>query len=459
MNPESAQLLVAAWNNRLPYIPGELLVKFRPGVTIRDEQSVLSLMRAPANQRQETWIGDVLLVRSTVDLQSDVVARQLARQPEVEWVQPNYFRRFNTTPNDPGYFRQWNFDAIKMPQAWDINPGSTSTVTVAVVDSGVTTTTQTFVFSLWTGAQFQQVPVPVAMSPDLASARVAPGRDFIFWNGPVIDFVGHGTHVAGTILEDTNNNVGLSGIAYRATLLPLKVCVGYWELQIAMSASGRPGFVDPNEQGGCSDAATAQAIRFAADSGVQVINLSLGAPGEAPVLNDAIRYATSRGAFVAIAAGNSYEDGNPVEYPAGYAPSIEGAMAVGATGRSNRRAYYSNSGAQVEITAPGGDVRDGGLAGVIYQTSLFAPDFDPFTVTRPRFDRYADTPNQGTSMASPHVAGVAALLYSQGINRPNAIEAAIKRFAVDLGPAGRDNDFGYGLVDARASLRGLGVAR
>jgi serine protease len=192
---------------------------------------------------------------------------------------------------------------------------------------------------------------------------------------------------------------------------------------------------------------------------VQVINLSLGAPGEAPVLNDAIRYAVSRGAFVAIAAGNSYEDGNPLEYPAGYAPSIDGAMAVGATGRSNRRAYYSNSGAQVEITAPGGDVRDGGLAGVIYQTSLFAPDFDPFTVTRPRFDRYADTPNQGTSMASPHVAGVAALLYSQGINRPNAIEAAIKRFAVDLGPAGRDNDFGYGLVDARASLRGLGVAR
>ena len=134
-------------------------------------------------------------------------------------------------------------------------------------------------------------------------------------------------------------------------------------------------------------------------------------------------------------------------------------MTVGAVGRSRRRAYYSSTGNYIEIAAPGGDVLDGGLSGVIYQEGLLDSDFDPTLVTVPRFDRYYSQPNQGTSMASPHIAGVAALLYAQGIKKPAAIEAAIKRFAVDLGAPGRDDEYGYGLVDARATLRGLGVAK
>ena len=95
----------------------------------------------------------------------------------------------------------------------------------------------------------------------------------------------------------------------------------------------------------------------------------------------------------------------------------------------------------------------------MYQIGLVGLDFDPFTIVRPRFDRYFESPAQGTSTAAPHVAGVAALLYSQGITNPAAIEAALKRFAKDVGTAGRDNEYGSGLIDARTTLRGLGVAR
>jgi serine protease len=160
-----------------------------------------------------------------------------------------------------------------------------------------------------------------------------------------------------------------------------------------------------------------------------------------------------------MARSSRWPEGNPIEYPAGYGPQVNGAMTVGAVGRSRRRAYYSNTGASIEIAAPGGDDRDGGLAGAIFQTGIFDPDFDPSTIAIPRFDRYYDKPDEGTSMATPHIAGVAALLYAQGIHNPAAIEAAIKRFAVDLGPPGRDDEYGAGLVDARAALRGLGVAR
>ena len=86
-------------------------------------------------------------------------------------------------------------------------------------------------------------------------------------------------------------------------------------------------------------------------------------------------------------------------------------------------------------------------------------DLDSFAVIRPRFDRYFEAPQQGTSSAAPHVAGLAALLYSQGITRPAAIEDALKHFAKDIGPAGRDNEYGSGLIDARGTLRGFGLAR
>jgi serine protease len=460
MSREKAAAVLQAWNGRLPYVPGEVLIKFRDGVDTAGQVRALSALRAGIEGRNARWIGDVLWVRAADEPDAEQLATALARQPEVAWAQPNYVRRTKARPNDPEYAaRQWNFDLIDVPRAWDINAGAAESITIAVLDSGMTTVTDTFRFPLWTGDRIEEVAVPFRVNPDISAARVLPGRDFIFWDGPVLDMDGHGTHVAGTALEETNNNLALAGIAYNAKLLPLKVCVGYWEIQIVVSDRGIPGFVDPEETGFCDDAAITEAVRYAADNGAQMINLSLGGPGQSPALLEALRYAVGRGAFISMSAGNEFDEGNPLEYPAGYGPQIEGAMTVGAVGADSTRAFYSNTGTYVEIAAPGGNPRDGSPRGFVWQSTPFFLDFDPFTVTRPRFDRFNLGGFAGTSMAAPHIAGIAALLSTQGINRPAAIEAALARFATDLGAPGRDNDYGFGLVNARASLRGFGVAK
>lgn len=453
---ESANLVQAIRDRRL-YVSGEVLVKFRDGYESIAQARALSVLRTGATPSWR-WIGDTLLVHSDAEPNAEAMSAILAAQPEVEWAQPNHILRTSATPNDTSYSRQWNMGLINMPVAWDISQGGSSSVTVAVVDGGINATTTSYPFPLWNGTAVVTTNVPFGQNPDIAASRIMGGRDFIFWTGPVLDMDGHGTHVAGTVLQETNNSLGYAGIAYASRLMPVKVCVGSWELQIVQSNANIPGFVDPDD-GGCLTSSIVAGIRYAADNGANVINLSLGGPGQSPAILDAIRYAVQRGVFVAIAAGNSFEDGNPVEYPAAYGPQVDGAMTVGAVGRSRRRAYYSGTGTYIEVAAPGGDVRDGGVPGLVYQAGLFFPDFNPRQVMAPRFDRYTDVPNQGTSMASPHVAGVAALMYARGITNPAAIEAAIRQFAIDLGATGRDDEFGYGLVDARAALRGLGVAR
>jgi serine protease len=365
-------------------------------------------------------------------------------------------------PNDSNYSTQWNFQSIDLPTAWEINPGGRSDVLVAVIDSGLTTADSTFGFRIWDGRAFRTFAVPFAKMADFDHTRVKVGREFGVggWfttaGEPIMfDAGGHGSHVAGTIAQQTNNNQGYAGIAYGTTLLPLKVCLEYWDLQMFVSARGVPGFVDPDFNG-CSTAAVVEGLRFAADSGAKVINMSLGGTSPSAAEREALLYAVSKGAFVSISAGNSAREGNPTDYPAAFARDIEGVMAVGAVNRRLTRASYSNFGDYVEVVAPGGG--DGPAADQIWQMGPLQSDLSPFLFS-PRFDRSQTLGFSGTSMAAPHVAGVAALLYSQGITRPASIEQAIKRFARDLGAPGRDDEYGAGLIDARSTLRGLGLAR
>lgn len=456
---EQRQALELAAVRDLPYIPGEVIVKFREGVTVTGQARALDALRSRPLPERLQWIADrTARLRVDGDLDSPAIAASLARQPEVEYAHPNWLMKPALVPNDAQYAaRQWNLTAINMPGAWDINAGGTG-VTIAVIDSGATTINATYGFKTWNGSAIVTASMPFAINTDFDAARFVPGQDFVFWDGPVLDSDGHGTFMTAVASQSTNNAIGYAGIAFNAKVMPLKACLSYWDVQILRSEQGVPGYA-PLDSGGCPTSAVTAAMRHAADNGAKVINLSLGSTNPSQAYVDALHYVVGKGVFVAMAAGNEFNLGNPTTYPASYAATIDGAMSVGAVGRSLTRAPYSTTGSFVEIVAPGGNSADGGGNGVIWQMALQSSDLDPATVIFPRFDRYTDVGTQGTSVAAPHVAAVAALLMSQGISSPAAIEAALIATARDLGAKGRDNDFGAGLVDPRAALRGFGVVR
>lgn len=447
----------------LPHVPGEVMVKFRRGVSRGGQARALRGLRSRPSPGALRWLGETAVLRDPAEPDPAILVRQLRLQPEVEWAEPVYLRRRQAVPTDPSYSTlQWNLSAIDMPGAWAIQPAAAPNVVVAVVDSGLTVVNETLVMPTWNGVAVQGVPMTFAVNPDVDPARLRPGRDFVFFSAgePVLDLDGHGTHVAMTIGQQANNGLYGTGLAHGATLLPLKACLGYWELQIVRSALGVPGFHPTDDMGYCPTDAIVEAIRFAADEGAKVINLSLGGPEASQAERDAIAYAISRGAVVVAAAGNQFEDGNAVEYPSGFAREMPGLIAVGAVGRTLQRAWYSNTGPQIEVVAPGGDARvASGGTGTIWQATLRPADSDPARVIFPRFDRYEEVGYQGTSMAAPHVAGLAAMLVAQGVTRPAHVELLVSRTARDLGGAGRDDEFGFGLIQPRAALFGLGIRR
>jgi serine protease len=227
--------------------------------------------------------------------------------------------------------------------------------------------------------------------------------------------------VTGTIAQSTNYRIGVAGVAFGCSIMPVKV-------------------LDVN---GLGDYFTlAQGIYYAVNNGARVVNLSLGADTPSTTLKNALAFAYQHGVTVVCAAGNEYLKGNPVEYPAAY---DDYCMAVGATRYDNARAPYSNTGLYLDIVAPGGDMLvdqngDGYPDGIVQQTFVL----DPTTFAYYFF--------QGTSMATPHVSALAALLLSHGAKGPDGVRKAIETTAIDLGPAGWDPEYGWGLIDASAAL-------
>ena len=455
---DDANRVRSSQGDTLPYVRGSIIVKFKDDAT-RGAMTAATAQVAGTIADRSSW-ADFDIVDIPADVDAEAAAAAMRARPDVEYAQPRYRNHAMARPNDTLYGNQWNFPAIDMERAWDIQPGASAEIIVAVLDSGMAFQSGSvryisrFPFRVTPNGPLYpalgQVDVPFAAAPELGasgSTRFASPRDFI-WNDDLpVDLDGHGTHVAGTIGQLTNNGNGTAGMAYNVRLMPVKVIQGTWD-----DIFGSP-FVG-------TDDVVARGVRYAADNGAKVINLSIGREegGPAPVVTDAIRYAVDRGVFVAVASGNTRADGNQPNRLAQPAPDIAGMVAVGAVGRTLNIAFYSTTGPYVELAAPGGDQRQGGVSAGILQQTL---DLDMLeTYTRPpRADSFAFEYFQGTSMATPHVSGFAALLMQQGITNPAAIEAAMKQFSTDRGATGSDDLYGFGLINPRATLRGLGLAR
>lgn len=278
-------------------------------------------------------------------------------------------------PNDPRFNEQWNLHMVGAGRAWERTRGKG--IVVAVIDTGVAAK------STDRGKRAR----------DFNKTKFVAGYDFVHDDDDPYDDNGHGTHVSGTIAESTNNREGVAGLAPEAVIMPIKV----------LSAEGWGSAAD-----------VADAIRFAADNGAHIINLSLGSSYASEVEAKAVKYAQRKGVLIVCAAGNGF--GSPVGYPAAF-PSC---VAVSSVGPSGELAFYSSYGPQVALAAPGGDLFASPDGGILQNTVLneewggSGDDYYQF---------------QGTSMASPHVAAAAALVMSQGVRDPSRVRDILLRSA------------------------------
>jgi len=372
VRPADSALLV---DPLAPSVPGELVVVLDSSAVATSAELALEARGAQVERPK----GDPssLLVKTPLSVGAPLFTQLAADTPGVAWVQPNYIYHATYVPNDPLYPQQWGLGSIAATGAWDVTKGS-GAVVVAAVDTGVDYT-----------------------HPDLVG-RVDTANDYDFVNGDsdAMDDNDHGTHVAGIIAATMDNSIGITGVAPKCRILPIKV----------LSAAGWG-----------DSAGVAAGIRYAADHGAKVINLSLAGSADA-FMGAAVAYAQSKGAVVVAAAGNEgVADG--ADYPARY-PNVIG---VGAVDSRGARASFSNYGTGVDVAAPG--------VGILS------------TVPGDGYESWS-----GTSMASPFVSAVAALVIGAAPNLGASAVIARVTGAGRVTPLSSSLGLGTGIVNAAKAV-------
>ncbi|MCD4817195.1 MAG: S8 family peptidase [Candidatus Cloacimonetes bacterium] len=417
------------WENEI--IPGEITIMFKDNAKKSEKEQLLLEMgcyisyTSPYLGFHKVIIPENSGVKEIVEIFNTFKI--------VKFAEPNVMAHAFWTPNDQFYSYQWHFDAqhLNMPAAWDIEQGGNSSVKVAVIDSGVAYENYTIpaheqgeVYS--PNGQYHQ-------APDLSGTNFTNGYDFVNNDNHANDENGHGTHCAGTIAQTTNNGTGVAGMAFNTTIMPIRV--------LDHSGSGSTQWI-------------ADGVAFAYQNGADILSMSLGgAPGDATgweVVHTALINAVNSGSIPVIAAGNSGD--GVLSYPAGYDECI----AVASTDYDDDLAPYSQYGAGLDISAPGGNTNedlnsDGYQDGVLQNTFSDAMSEPPHDVSS--FDYLFF---QGTSMATPHVAGLCALLVSHGITGFDNVTSAIYETATDLGSAGYDQTYGWGMINPVNALNWTG---
>ena len=405
----------------IAHTPGELIVRLHSDA-FRETFEVLSRKLgaltvspvfspvSPAGQHPRLRCS--YLVRFPVEWELEPLQRRYAKHPAVEAVEMNRLNRpcASGPPNDPNYSEQWNLSLINMAEAWRIQQGDPE-VTVAVVDGGIDTRHPEFRSQLWqNGGEIPGNGVDDDMNGyvddingwDFSDAPTLLGSgDWKVRDNEPEDEIGHGTQVSGIVAAAANNGIGIAGIAPRCRLMPLRASFKY----------GAGGYLQNDD--------AAAAIVYAADNGAQVINMSWGDTVNAFIIEDAIAYADARGCILIAAAGNDGAVGSL--YPAG----LETVISVAALGAERQLSDVSNFGATIDIAAPGEEILSTDLNGGFQHVS-------------------------GTSMAAPHVSGVAALIVSA---HPNYTNTEVRgTLSATTGQLFVSPLVGAGLLDAYAAL-------
>ncbi|GAB4424367.1 MAG: hypothetical protein Kow0031_03290 [Anaerolineae bacterium] len=406
-----------------PFAPGELLVKFQPQAGLAVQQT--SLRQAGASLLETLPHSQWQRVRVPVGHELAAQARLMAL-PGVVAAGPNYLLTTAQTPNDPGFSTQWSLHNpappstggdIDAPAAWGIHTGGSATI-VAIADTGIDLDHEDLAARIWVNPG--EIPNNNidddnnGFVDDVNGWNFCPTSGCPTENNNPNDDNGHGTHVAGIAGASGNNGKGISGVGWNFTLMPLKVAY------------------NAGSSGSATIASVVKGINYAADNGASVVNLSLVSTSATPPcaatfdpVQEAAQRALSLGTLVVFAAGNQGD--NQVHCPANY-PAV---IAAGSTNRFDLRVSSSNYGPELDVTAPGDS---------IYSTYWPTP--------------YATL--SGTSMAAPHVAGLAGLVHSFDASlKAQDVRGIIESTADDLGAAGRDDFYGHGRINARRALEAL----